>query len=58
LEPNSFKKALTKKDAPLWQLAINEELNFLEKNKTWEYVPLLPTRQTRKLMDIQNQDQY
>jgi len=58
LEPNSFKKALIKKDAPLWQLAINQKLTFLEKNKTWEYVPLPLIRQTRKLVDIKNQDQY
>jgi hypothetical protein len=35
-KPTSFKEALTKEDAPLWQLAIDEVLTLLEKNITWE----------------------
>jgi hypothetical protein len=35
-KPNSFKEALTREDAPLWQLAIDEVLTSLEKNITWE----------------------
>jgi len=43
-EPTTFKEALSRPDASKWQDAINEELNSLTKNKTWEYVSLPPNR--------------
>jgi len=35
-KPMSFKEALTREDATLWQLAIDEVLTSLEKNIMWE----------------------
>ena len=39
VEPSSYKEASTN---PLWQQAMNEELQALEKTHTWEYVDLPP----------------
>jgi len=33
-DPLSLKKAISLMDAELWQEAINEEMDFLESNKT------------------------
>ncbi|KAA0059005.1 retrotransposon protein [Cucumis melo var. makuwa] len=38
-EPSSYKEASTN---PLWQQAMNEELQALEKTHTWDYVDLPP----------------
>lgn len=43
-EPTTYKEALRRPNASIWQDAINEELNSLIQNKTWEYVSLLPNR--------------
>lgn len=43
-EPTTYKEALSCPDASKWQDAINEELNSLIKNKTWEHVSLPPNR--------------
>lgn len=38
-DPGTMKEALTSPDAEKWKLAINEELENLKRNKTWELVP-------------------
>ncbi|KAI0996012.1 hypothetical protein K3495_g12169 [Podosphaera aphanis] len=41
VEPISYQQAIQANDSDLWKLAINEEMNALEKNGTWEVV-LIP----------------
>ena len=36
-EPNSYKEVVSK---PLWQNAIQDELQALQKAQNWEFVPL------------------
>ena len=36
----SLKEVISSLDAELWQKAINDEMNFLESNKTWHLVDL------------------
>lgn len=38
-DPDSLKEALTQPDAEKWKLAMEEELENLRKNETWEIVP-------------------
>jgi len=44
-EPQSYKQATSCKDADKWQLAMEEEIASLKKNKTWNLEPLPPNRQ-------------
>ncbi|KAH9725713.1 hypothetical protein KPL70_007982 [Citrus sinensis] len=39
-EPSTFHKALESSDIALWMTAMQEEIEALHKNKTWELVPL------------------
>lgn len=39
-DPNTLKEALTSPDADLWQEAINDEMDSLTSNETWELVDL------------------
>ena len=39
-EPESFEEAQMQNDFEKWELAMKEELKSLEKNKTWQLVPL------------------
>ncbi|KAH9689148.1 Integrase catalytic domain-containing protein [Citrus sinensis] len=39
-EPSTFHEALEKSDVTLWMTAMQEEIEALHKNKTWELVPL------------------
>ena len=39
-EPRSYKEAVTSKEVVEWLIAMNEEMQSLSKNKTWELVPL------------------
>ncbi|KAH9671138.1 hypothetical protein KPL70_017236 [Citrus sinensis] len=39
-EPSTFHKALNSSDVALWMTAMQEEIEALHKNKTWELVPL------------------
>ncbi|KAH9669265.1 hypothetical protein KPL70_021724 [Citrus sinensis] len=39
-EPSTFHKALESSDIALWMTAIQEEIEALHKNKTWELIPL------------------
>jgi len=39
-DPLSLKEAISSLDAELWQEAINDEMNSLESNKTWQLVDL------------------
>lgn len=38
-EPRSYREALASEDWPRWDKAIQEELNALNKNKTWTLIP-------------------
>lgn len=38
IEPDSYEDAMKSENAEQWISAINDELNSLEKNKTWEIV--------------------
>ncbi|GAA0162524.1 transmembrane signal receptor [Lithospermum erythrorhizon] len=40
-EPVTFKQAIKDKDRESWLIAMEEEIQSLHKNKTWEVVPLL-----------------
>lgn len=37
-EPNSYTEVIKSIESPKWQLAMQEEIEFPEKNKTWELV--------------------
>jgi len=39
-EPKSYKNAIQSKEASEWLIAMNEEMQSLKKNQTWELVPL------------------
>ncbi|KAH9769282.1 hypothetical protein KPL71_011940 [Citrus sinensis] len=39
-EPSTFHEALNSSDVALWMTAMQEEIEALHKNKTWELVPL------------------
>ena len=39
-EPSIFHKALNSQEASLWMAAMQEEIEALHKNKTWDLVPL------------------
>ncbi|WP_395240198.1 reverse transcriptase domain-containing protein, partial [Escherichia coli] len=39
-EPRSIKDALSRPDVPLWQEAINSEIDSILQNHTWELVDL------------------
>jgi len=39
-DPLSLKEAISSLDAEIWQEAINDEMDFLESNKTWHLVDL------------------
>ena len=39
-EPSTFERALNRPDASLWMTAMQEEMEALHRNKTWELVPL------------------
>ncbi|GJX87625.1 retrovirus-related pol polyprotein from transposon TNT 1-94 [Tanacetum coccineum] len=39
-EPSNFQEALNNPDASFWKEAMQEEIEALHKNKTWELVPL------------------
>ena len=39
-EPSIFHEALNSSDGSLWMIAMQEEIESLHKNKTWELVPL------------------
>ena len=39
-EPSTFERALNSPDASLWMTAMQEEMEALHRNKTWELVPL------------------
>ena len=39
-EPVTFKQAIKDKDSESWFIAMEEEMQSLHKNKTWEVVPL------------------
>ncbi|KAH9663295.1 hypothetical protein KPL70_019630 [Citrus sinensis] len=39
-EPSTFHEALNSSDVALWMTAMQEEIEALHKNKTWEFVPL------------------
>ena len=39
-EPSTFHEATSSSDASLWMTAMQEEIEALHKNKTWELVPL------------------
>ncbi|KAH9705857.1 hypothetical protein KPL70_012031 [Citrus sinensis] len=39
-EPSTFHEALNSSDVALWMTAMQEEIETLHKNKTWELVPL------------------
>ena len=41
-DPSNLQEALSSLDADLWQLAINDEIDSLESNKTWHLVDLPP----------------
>ncbi|KAH9679088.1 Integrase catalytic domain-containing protein [Citrus sinensis] len=43
-EPSTFYEALNSSDVALWMTAMQEEIEALHKNKTWELVPLLHGR--------------
>ncbi|RZB86742.1 Retrovirus-related Pol polyprotein from transposon TNT 1-94 [Glycine soja] len=42
-DPSNLQEALSSLDADLWQEAINDEMDFLESNKTWHLVYLPPS---------------
>jgi hypothetical protein len=39
-EPSSFNKAMQDKNCMEWKVAMDEEMEFLKKNETWELVKL------------------
>ena len=39
-EPQSFKEVMTDPEAPLWKEAINNEIESIKQNHTWEFVDL------------------
>ena len=41
-EPQSFKEAMSSPKAPYWKQAINDEVESILQNHTWELVDLLP----------------
>ena len=42
-EPQSFKEAMTSPEAPYWKEAINDEVESILQNHTWELVDLPPS---------------
>ena len=45
-EPSTFHEAINGTDASLWMAAMQEEIEALHKNKTWELVSLPQGRKT------------
>ena len=43
-EPDSYQEALKVSDSDKWKLAMKEEMDSLEKNKTWDLVELPESR--------------
>ncbi|GAA0185590.1 hypothetical protein LIER_32878 [Lithospermum erythrorhizon] len=43
-EPSTFQEALKNSDASLWMTAMQEKIEALHKNKTWDLVPLSQER--------------
>ena len=41
-EPQSFKEAMSSPEAPYWKEAINDEVESILQNHTWELVDLPP----------------
>ena len=41
-EPQRFKEAMSSPETPYWKEAINDEVEFILKNPTWELVDLSP----------------
>ena len=41
-EPQTFKEAMSTPEAPFWKEAINDEIESIMKNHTWELVDLPP----------------
>ena len=41
-EPQSFKEAMSSPEAPYWKKAINDEVESILQNNTWELVDLPP----------------
>uniref|UniRef100_A0A2N9IBB7 Integrase catalytic domain-containing protein n=1 Tax=Fagus sylvatica TaxID=28930 RepID=A0A2N9IBB7_FAGSY len=39
-EPSTFHEATKSQEAPMWMVAMQEEIEALHKNKTWDLVPL------------------
>ena len=39
-EPQSYKEVVASKEAKDWLMAMNEEIQSLENNETWDLVPL------------------
>ena len=37
-EPSSYREAVTSKESSKWQLAMQEEIESLQKNNTWKLV--------------------
>ena len=48
VEPTSFKEACKASDSNKWQAAMQEEMDSLLQNKTWDLVPLPPNRKALK----------
>jgi len=48
-DPLSLKEVISSLDADLWKEAINDEMDFLEFNKTWHLVDLSHSCKTNQL---------
>ena len=48
LEPMHFKDACRSADKNQWMIAMEEEMNSLKTNKTWDLVPLPPNQKALK----------
>ena len=42
MEPQTYKEAMSTPEAPYWQEAVNDEINSIMQNHTWELVNLPP----------------
>ena len=48
VEPANFRDACKSTDKNQWMIAMEEEMNSLKTNKTWDLVPLPPNRKALK----------
>ena len=45
-EPSNYQEAINSPDSSLWMTTMQEEVEALHKNQTWELMPLPPRRKT------------